>query len=432
MDDAVHNPGMTPSSGSAAEPKSRSRSPAKSAPSAEATKATAPSGGAKPEATPDSFAAARAIVPLEQEAGGTLEIDLAAIVNNWRRLASIATPADCAAVVKGDGYGCGLEVVAKALSRAGCKTFFVADLTEARKVREIASGAIIYVLSGIGPSGADVFADLNARPVVNTAAEFAEWQAFSVANNWQGGAALHIDTGMNRLGLGYEEASALSARSQTENHGGISLVMSHLACADTPNHALNKKQIDLFREIRSQFRGVAASLANSSGIFLGNSTHWDVVRPGAAIFGVNPTPQRNNPMLPVVGLKGRILQVRDVKRGDSVGYGASFTAQRASRVAIVAVGYADGYLRAAGGREPKANAQVVIGGRQCPLVGRVSMDLMAADVTDVESGAVKRGDWATLIGGELTVDKLGAWCGTIGYEILTGLGRRYHRVYKSE
>jgi alanine racemase len=363
-------------------------------------------------------------------AGGLLTIDLAAIEANWRTLSSRTVPIECAAVVKADAYGCGLEAVTRRLAKAGCKTFFVADLAEGRQVRAIAREAVVYVLNGLMPHTAQAFADAYLRPVINGPAELAEWDAFVAATNWRGGAALHVDTGMNRLGLSPDEAVAVASRVQLENHG-FTLLMSHLACAETPSNSMNDRQIRMFRELRIMFRGVPASLANSSGIFLGGGTvHCDLVRPGVALFGGNPTPGQSNPMRPVVELKGRIVQVREVKRGDTVGYGATFTAQRPSRVAIVAVGYADGMLRSAAGDRNKPAAQVLVAGKRCPLVGRVSMDLICVDVTDVPDGRARRGDFVTLIGGELGIDELAAALGTISYEVLTRLGHRFHRIYK--
>jgi alanine racemase len=363
-------------------------------------------------------------------AGGLLTIDLAAIEANWRMLSSRTVPIECAAVLKADAYGCGLEAVTARLAKAGCKTYFVADIAEGRRVRALARDAVIYVLNGLAPHTAPAFRDSNLRPVINGPAELAEWDAFVAASNWRGGAALHVDTGMNRLGLSPDEAVAVASRVQLENHG-FTLLMSHLACAEAPSNPMNDRQIRMFRELRIMFRGVSASLANSSGIFLGGGTvHCDLVRPGIALFGGNPTPGKTNPMRPVVELKGRILQVREVKRGDTVGYGASFTAQRATRVAIVAVGYADGYLRSAAGDRNKPPAQVIVGGKRCPLAGRVSMDIISIDVTDVPDGRARRGDFATLIGGDLGIDELAAALGTISYEVLTRLGDRFHRVYK--
>jgi len=363
------------------------------------------------------------------EAGGILTIDLGALAANWKMLASTTVPVECAAVVKGDGYGCGLEPVTRTLSRAGCSTFFVADVAEGRRVRAVASDAAIYVLNGLIPGSAQAFAADYLRPVINSATELAEWDAFVATRNWRGGAALHVDTGMNRLGITPEEAVAIAPRLQSENHG-FTLVMSHLACAEIPDHPMNDRQIRLFREIRILYRGVASSLANSSGIFLGGGAYCDLVRPGVALYGVNPTPGKANPMRPVVELKGRVIQVRAVNKGESVGYGAAFTATRPSRVAIVALGYADGYLRSASAAKGKPPAQVIIAGKRCPIAGRVSMDVLAVDVTDLADGTVRRGDLATLIGDGMSVDDVAAAMGTIGYEVLTHLGRRYHRVYK--
>jgi alanine racemase len=363
------------------------------------------------------------------EAGGILTVDLGAIAANWNALAGMTVPVECAAVVKGDGYGCGLEPVTRTLYRAGCRTFFVADIAEGRRVRAVASDAAIYVLNGVMPGSAQAFAADYLRPVINSTTELAEWDAFVATRNWRGGGALHVDTGMSRLGITVDEAVAIAPRLQSENHG-FTLLMSHLACAEIPDHPMNDRQIRLFREVRMLYRGVASSLANSSGIFLGGTAYCDLVRPGVALYGVNPTPAKKNPMRPVVELKARIIQVRTINRGDTVGYGAAFTATRPSRIAIVAVGYADGFLRSAAAARSKPAAEVGVAGKRCPVAGRVSMDLLAVDVTDLADGAVRRGDFATLIGGRLSVDDLAAGMGTIGYEVLTHLGRRYHRVYK--
>ena len=364
----------------------------------------------------------------EGEAGGILTIDLAAIEANWKKLASMTVPVECAAVVKADAYGCGLEPVARKLSKAGCRTFFVADVAEGRCVRAIAPEATIYVLNGLMPGSAQAFADDNLRPIINSATELAEWDAF-VAMGWRGGAALHVDTGMNRLGITADEAVAIAPRIQSENHG-FTLLMSHLACAEIPDHPLNDRQVRMFREIRIMYRGVASSLANSAGIFLGGTLYCDLVRPGVALYGANPIPGKSNPMRPVVELKGRIIQVRTVNKGDTVGYGATFTASRPSRIAVIAVGYADGFLRSASAGKGKPAGEIVVAGKRCPIAGRVSMDLFAVDVTDLGEGKARRGDFATLIGEGISVDDVATGMGTIAYEVLTNLGQRYHRIYK--
>jgi alanine racemase len=400
---------------------------------------------AKPAAPPElpEPAQTEASGPAALETGGILTIDLAAIVKNWKEMAQRVVPADCAAVIKADAYGCGIDKVAPALAKAGCTTFFVAHLAEARQVRAavraVATDAAIYVLNGSPPGTAPIFAEINARPVIGSVEEFVEWDAYRTATRWAGGAALHFDTGMNRLGFTLEDAPLFTARVKMPDHG-ISLVMSHLACADTPSHALNARQISAFRDLRFMFRGTPTSLANSSGIFLGPATHCDMVRPGAALFGVNPTPATANLMEPVVGLKARIVQLRDVPRGDTVGYGATWVAGRASRIAIVSVGYGDGYPRAANDPKgsikseaksaAKSGAAAIIAGRRCPIAGRISMDLMAFDVTGLPDDQVRRGANATLIGDGITVDDVAGWSGTIGYEVLTGLGRRYRREWR--
>ena len=367
--------------------------------------------------------------PAAAEAGGVLTIDLAAIEANWRALGRRAMPAECAAVVKADGYGLGLEPVAKRLAKAGCKSFFVADLGEARRLRAALPDQAIYVLDGLLPNTAAAFAEINARPVIGSLVELAEWDAFCSAQKWTGGAALHVDTGMNRLGISANDAAALAPRIRAENHG-ITLLMSHLACADQPDNSLNQKQMALFREVRLLYRGIPSSIAASSGIFLGNPAHCDMVRPGAALYGVNPTPGKANPMQPVVELKAHVLTVRNVGKGETVGYGGVWTARHASRLAILAAGYADGYLRSASATDEAPGTDVMVAGKRCPVVGRVSMDLMAVDITGLPDKAMRRGDLVALIGDDVTLDDVGNKAGTIGYEILTSLGRRYHRVYR--
>ncbi|MGB7075567.1 MAG: alanine racemase, partial [Xanthobacteraceae bacterium] len=361
--------------------------------------------------------------PTAPETGGTLTVDLAAIAANWRALADRLLAAECAAVVKADAYGLGLQQVTTALAQAGCKTFFVADLAEARTVRSRAPEAAIYVLHGFSPDWGEGLLEINARPVINSTTELAEWDVFVAAHSWRGGAALQVDTGMRRLGISPDEAAALAPRAQTEHHG-IALLMSHLVCAEIPDHPLNAKQIRLFRELHTLYPGVPASLVNSSGIFLGDSGHFDLARPGAALYGVNPTPGRSNPMQSAVELSGRILQLRSVARDDTVGYDATWTAKRASRIAVIALGYADGLMRAGSGTDQRPGGTMIVAGQRCPIVGRISMDLVCADVTDLPDGRVHRGNQAILIGGEIGIDELAAAAGTIGYEVLTRLGLR--------
>jgi alanine racemase len=206
--------------------------------------------------------------------------------------------------------------------------------------------------------------------------------------------------------------------------------MSHLACAEVRDHPLNASQIRLFRELRMLYHGVPASLANSAGIFIGDTAHFDLARPGAALYGINPTPGRDNPMRNVLTLSGRILQVRKVAQGESVGYGATWNAKRASRVAVAALGYADGLLRAGSGLDRKAGGSAVVARKRCPIVGYISMDLVCIDVTDLPDNAVRRGDSATFIGENLPIDEVAASAGTIAYEVLVRLGPRCHLAYR--
>src|ERR1700674_3927279 len=267
-------------------------------------------------------------------ATGVLTVDLDAIVANWRRLEKTAVPAECAGVIKANAYGCGLDPVARALAGAGCKTFFVATLDEARAARAAVPSATIYALDGFFQNCGDAYAKIDAKPVIGDLNELAEWDVFCRRSGWAGGAAIHIDTGMNRLGLTITEAQGIIPRINAGDHG-ITLVMSHLACAEALNHARNAKQLATFREIASLFAGVPASLSNSSGVFLGAPFQFDMVRPGAALYGVNPTPEADNPMQPVVELKARIAQIRNVEKGETVGYSGTWTARRPTKLAIV-------------------------------------------------------------------------------------------------
>ncbi len=368
--------------------------------------------------------------PPENEAGAVLTIDLAAIEANWRKLRSLSTPAECGAVIKGDGYGCGLEPVAAQLYHAGCTTFFVADLSEGKRARALAPDAIIYILNGLPTGTGPVFAEHYLQPVIGSSSELAEWDMFCSSSGWQGGFALHVDTGMNRLGVTIEEAVAIAPRLSSEHHG-MTLLVSHLVSAEAPDNARNHDQMVTFRDIRRMFRGIPASLANSSGIFLGRSAFCDLVRPGAAMFGLNPTPGKKNPMRRVVELKARISVLRRIEAGQTVGYNATWTAKRPTRLAIIGVGYADGYLRSASGGDNKPGGAAIVSGIKCPIAGRISMDLMAIDITDLPPNATKRGGIVTLIGEGIELEEVAERAGTIGYEILTSLGHRYARIYKS-
>ena len=351
-------------------------------------------------------------------AGAVLEIDLGGIVANWHLLARLAAPAGCAAVVKANAYGLGAAPVARALLAAGCRVFFVATLDEGIALRqELGAAPAIAVLNGPFPGAAAEFAHHALTPVVNDPGQIAEWERVGGAAS----AILHVDTGMARLGLSEREFASL-----VENPARIAwrAVMSHLACADSPGHPLNEAQRARFAAVTTRLPGVAASLAASSGIFLGSQYHFDLVRPGAALYGVNPRPGHANPLRQIVRLRGKILQIRQIDSGESVGYGAAHVMQAPGRVATVAVGYADGWLRSFGHR-----GCGYLAGARVPLVGRVSMDLATFDVSAIDPALARPGVMIDLLGADYGVDQAAADAGTIGYEILTALGSRYHRMY---
>lgn len=380
--------------------------------------------GMRPAATPPG---GESIPP---DARAVLTINLGALRANWAELNKASGQAECAGVIKADAYGLGLEQIATALTREGCRTFFTATLYEARVVRAVQPGATIYVLDGLLPGAAAYYAGFDLRPCLSSLAEIEEWAAFCRASGRRLRAAIHIDTGMSRLGMPEAEVATLGANREAFADFEVSLVMSHLACADEPANPMNEAQRARFEALRARLPAAPASLANSGGTFLGTPFHYDVVRPGIALYGGRALEGRPNPMRPVVRLAARILQVRTIESGMTVGYGATFTTGRASRIATIACGYADGFLRALSAPSGRSGPVGYIGEHPVPIVGRVSMDLITVDVTDVPERVAIRGAWVEVIGARTTVDDLTDQAGTIGYELLTRLGRRVHRVYE--
>jgi alanine racemase len=350
-------------------------------------------------------------------AGAILEIDLAAIVANWRDLcARHAGPV--AGVLKADAYGLGAARVGAALFDAGCRHFFVALLEEAIALRPIVPGAMIAVLNGVIPGSEPAYLAHDITPVLASLADVARWRAM-------GGhpAMLHIDTGMSRLGLDRDELSTLAAQPALLNGIALRYVMTHLVSAELPGEAINQRQRARFHAACDALPLAPRSLANSSGIFLGADFASDLARPGAALYGLNPTPHLPNPMRPTIRLLARVAQLRRIEAGDSVGYNATWIAQRESRIATIGVGYADGWARALSSR-----GHAVFDGTPVPLVGRVSMDLTTFDATDHPTLAA--GSWIELLGPALPPDDVARDAETNGYNILTALGRRYRRVYR--
>lgn len=363
-------------------------------------------------------------IPLH-EAGAVLTIDLGALAANYRALAAMGGGVATAAVVKADAYGLGIDRAGPALAGAGCTTFFVAHLSEARRLRAAVPTATIYVLNGLFGAALDTYLAHDIRPVLGSRADVEIFAAHCETVGRRLPAAIHVDTGMNRLGLDLAEAALLAEPGPASLAFEPALLMSHLACADEPGHPLTVRQIDRFQQIRGLFPGIPGSLANSAGCTLPAARH-DLMRPGIALYGGRFVAGRD-PLAAVVRLDAPIVQVRGIRAGDTVGYGAAWTAGRNSRIAVVSVGYADGYLRQAGSTDRKTGAPMRVNGVICQPAGRVSMDLLAIDVTD--AGPVTAGDTATLIGDGIGVDDVAEAAGTIGYEILTSLGKRYHRRY---
>jgi alanine racemase len=353
-----------------------------------------------------------------------LEIDLAAVAANWRKLAAMHQGATGAAV-KADAYGLGAARVAPALYEAGCRHFFVAHLAEGLELAPKLHGGTLAVLHGILPGDEAELVAHGLVPVLTNLGDVERWRAEARRQARQLPAILHADSGMNRLALSPAELAVLSGNGELLEGIKLKLVMSHLISSELPDAPSNAEQLGRFEALRRQFPFVKASLANSSGMFLGPEYLADVTRPGAALYGLNPTPGHKNPMRPVARLSARILSVRDVAPGETVGYNATWTAERPSRIATIAAGYADGILRSLSG-----SATARFDGKPVPLVGRVSMDLATFDVTDLLEAVP--GKTLELLGPEHDADALAQEAGTNGYEILTSLGRRYRRRYLGE
>ena len=395
---------------------------------------------------------------------GVVSVDLGAIASNWRALAAMVAPAECAAVVKADAYGLGASQVVPALAAAGCRTFFVATADEAAEVRSLAPNVALYVLDGLLPGSADALRAMAACPVLSTLEQVREWAAGSTKfpspsrGGVRGGAALQdseqatashpgplpakggereypcalqLETGLNRLGLTEPEIRRLASDPDLLARCDVALVMSHLACADDPGHPMNAEQLARFRELSALLPEAPRSLAASDGLMLGRDYHFDLVRPGYALYGGQAFQGGSAPVRPVVAVHARVLQVHEVPAGGTVGYSATWRVGSRRTIATIAAGYADGIFRHAssGGDEP--HGFVAIDGHRCPIVGRVSMDLITVDVSDLPADSPPIGPltWAELIGSHITLEEAGSRAGTIGYEVLTRLGRRFHRNY---
>ncbi len=376
-----------------------------------------------------SAATTSAPMPIDAMAGvaapGILTVDLAALASNYRLMKEAAAGTAVAGVVKADGYGLGAARIASVLWGEGCRTFFVAHLGEALELRSrLPPEAEIFVLNGLAADSEGACHRARIRPVLNSLEQVASWRRAAVAAGMPLLAALQVDTGMSRLGLSALEIAMLRQAPSLLAKIDICLVMSHLACADEPSHPANAAQLSAFCAIADIAPEARRSLANSAGVFLEAAYHFDLVRPGIALYGGKPTPGRSNSMHPVVRLDARVVQLRELSAGAGIGYGLAAVAARDMRLATIAVGYADGWPRCIG-----TAGAAIYHGHRLPIVGRVSMDSLILDASDATVDDLAAGDLVELIGATQSLDMVAADAGTISYEILTSLGRRFERRF---
>jgi alanine racemase len=367
-------------------------------------------------------------------AGGRLTIDVSALTANYRLLCELSGGARTAGVVKANAYGLGVDIVVPALLAAGCADFFVALPEEGIAVRRLAPDARIFVLAGLFEAeAAPFYSESRLIPVLNTQRDITIWEAHCGTEGAALPCAIHVDTGMNRLGLTVERALTYARENALTRALEPVLLMTHLACGDEPLHPLNRKQIEAFQRVREAFGGVEASMANSPGIFLGEAARFDLTRPGIALYGGQPVNGATKPLRPVVTAEARIVQIRRAKAGESASYGGHAMLARDTTIAVAAVGYADGYHRSGSGAGVPLRTAVpqgargFVAGRRVPVLGRVTMDLTLFDITDCAPDAVQPGDHIELFGPNVPIDEAAHAAGTIAYELLTSLGRRWQR-----
>lgn len=363
-----------------------------------------------------------------------MTIDLDALVSNWRYLAACAGDAQCAAVVKANAYGCGIEPVVAALWKAGCKTFFVAVPEEGLRVKTAAPDATCFVLNGLFAPAAPTYLKAGLTPILGSVPEVMTWVETAKSAGKPLPCAVHMDSGMTRLGMSLQELQQISGDADVLAHLDVRLFMTHYACADDIGHEQTLRQRENFLKGAELFPGVPRSAANSAADLQKDGHEFDLARPGVALYGGEALNDVPNPMKPVVKLEGRIVQIRQAYAGDPVGYGGAEVLKRDSRIAYVSVGYADGYHRGASNmgvpmRQVAPPAQAAFKGQRINGLGRISMDLSGFDVTDIPEDQIAAGDWIELFGETIAVDDVARAAGTIGYELLTGLGNRYARIY---
>lgn len=363
-----------------------------------------------------------------RRAGALLTVDLGAIAANWRRLRDAGRAGgrsvECAAVLKADAYGTGATIVGPRLAAEGCRHFFVAHLDEGIALRRALPDLPIYVLNGLLTGTEGDFIEHGLTPVLNHLGQLNAWRSTAQRYNRPLDAVIHFDTGMHRLGFGADEAQTLIDERGRLRGLRLALLMSHLVVAEEPASPINGEQLSRFRGFVRAMPGAPASFANSSGVFLGPDYHFDLLRPGAALYGINPQRGSPNPMTPTVTLNARILQTRRIDALQTVGYGAAWGSARPSRVATIALGYADGYFRILVNR-----THVHLAGHKVPVIGRISMDLVTIDATDVPEADCQPGAMVEVLGAHMTADDLADCARTNAYEVMTALGRRYARIY---
>lgn len=375
--------------------------------------------------------------PIPADASSVLIVDLDAIADNYRRIQSRAPTAEIGVSIKADAYGLGAATIAPALASAGCRTFFVATAAEGAELRPALPDAEIVILNGPDAATAPLFGEHRLTPALNSLAQIEAWRAATAGEAARQAAYLHIDTGMSRLGLSDAEVTQLCTDGARLDGIEVAVVMSHLACAEETGSPTNAQQRDRLLAAAARLAKITGpvrtSLANSAGVFLGPDYHLDLVRAGASIYGLNVLNQKQSSMRQVVHLYAKILQVRDVDKPATIGYGATHKVGRPSRIATVSTGYGDGYLRAAGrlsDQDTRPLATAYFSDNGAPVVGRVSMDLLTIDVSAIPLKAAQPGSFAELIGDHFSADDLADVAGTIGYEVLTRLGQRHHRIYR--
>ncbi len=355
--------------------------------------------------------------------GALLTIDLKALQSNWQSLGKLAHPAECAACVKANAYGIGLEQAVAALVKAGCKTFFVAHESEARKMPPAKDGIRTFVLNGVPeePNGYE-----QAFAVIGSFHDIRQMKRFAANDRTQINVALHFNIGMNRLGFHPDDIEVVKTELDPLNP---ILIMGHFSSSEDRASSATELEIEIFARIRAAFPDVPASLANSSGHFLHPIPKYQLTRPGYALYGGNPTPHLRNLMKPVVSLSAPIIQIRQIEPGETVGYNSLWTAKRPTILATCSVGYADGLPRSARGTDLAAGGAGFVADIRCPMIGGISMDLTVFDVTDVPEALQIEGTMVEILGPHQSIDDLAASANTIGYEILTRLGHRYTRIY---